>query len=113
MSVRVLVGAIVLVATLGVRAVSATDPEASVATPATPVSTAVAKPPGRAGEDFGTSQIRLINDQIAQAWKDHKLAPSEAATDGEWCRRVYLDLIGRVPTVDELKKYTSNKDHDK
>jgi hypothetical protein len=63
--------------------------------------------------DFGLAAVRLINDQTAQAWKEHKLVPSEAASDGEWCRRVYLDVIGRVPTVDELKKYLANKQHDK
>ena len=52
--------------------------------------------------DFGLAEVRLINDAIARAGADHELVPSKAATDGEWCRRVYLDLIGRVPTVEEL-----------
>jgi len=59
------------------------------------------------------SQVKLINDQTAQAWKEHKLVPAEAASDGEWCRRVYLDVVGRVPSVDELKAYLADKKHDK
>jgi hypothetical protein len=41
------------------------------------------------------------------------LVPSPEASDGEWCRRVYLDLIGRVPTVDELNKYLADRKRDK
>lgn len=59
------------------------------------------------------SQVQLINDGVAQAWKDHGLAPSRAAEDGEWCRRVYLDVIGRVPTVDELQAYLADRKRDK
>ena len=88
------------------------------ATPATPVATSVDTPAKRSrdareADDFGLAQVRLINDAIRQGWSDHQLVPSPAASDGEWCRRVYLDLIGRVPTVEELEKYTSDKKRDK
>ncbi|MEX2317114.1 MAG: DUF1549 domain-containing protein [Pirellulales bacterium] len=63
-------------------------------------------------DDFGFAEVRLINDAIRQGWQDHQLAPSRPATDGEWCRRVYLDLIGRVPTVDELAKYQADTKRD-
>ena len=72
-----------------------------------------AAPAASKASDFGLAQVRLINDQTAQAWKEHKLVPSKAATDGEWCRRVYLDMIGRVPTVEELTAYLADKKHDK
>jgi len=51
----------------------------------------------------------LINKQIRDAWKENGLRPSKQATDGEWCRRVFLDLVGRVPTVEELDSFTSEK----
>ena len=57
--------------------------------------------------------VQLINSHIRQAWKDQDLAPSPAATDGEWCRRVYLDLIGRVPTVEELRRSSRDRKRDK
>jgi hypothetical protein len=63
--------------------------------------------------DFGIAEVRLINDAIAKAWTEHKLVPSKAATDGEWCRRVYLDVLGRVPTVEELQAYTADRKRDK
>ena len=29
------------------------------------------------------------------------------APEGEWCRRAYLDILGRVPTPEELKQFSS------
>jgi hypothetical protein len=49
--------------------------------------------------------IAYINSQIEQGWKDAELTASPKATDGEWCRRAYLDILGRVPTVEELRHY--------
>jgi hypothetical protein len=63
--------------------------------------------------DFGVPQVRLINESIERGWSDHQLVPSKAATDGEWCRRVYLDLLGRVPTVEELNEYANSRKRDK
>ncbi len=33
------------------------------------------------------------------------MTPSVKATDGEWCRRVYLDVLGRIPTIAELQTF--------
>lgn len=62
---------------------------------------------------FGIAEVGEINRMIAQGWSDSSLKPSKAATDAEWCRRVYLDLIGRVPTVAELQAYESDRDENK
>ncbi len=59
--------------------------------------------------DFGLPPVALINAQIRQGWLDHQLSPSPAATDGEWCRRLYLDLLGRVPSLGELTKFLNSK----
>ena len=58
-----------------------------------------------ADDHFGVEPVRFINEQIAAGWSDAGLQPSAAATDGEWCRRVFLDLVGRVPSVAELDRY--------
>jgi hypothetical protein len=50
-------------------------------------------------------QVALINQQIRLHWESNKLAPSAPATDGEWCRRAFLDVLGRLPRVDELKRF--------
>lgn len=49
--------------------------------------------------------VRHIDELVRAGWTAAKVRPSAAATDGEWCRRVYLDLVGRVPTVEELDVY--------
>jgi hypothetical protein len=58
----------------------------------------------------GIPQVRRINEEIRRVWEDNKLRPSAAATNGEWCRRVYLDILGRVPTVQELREFLTGKD---
>jgi len=58
-----------------------------------------------ADDHFGIEPVKFINEQISAGWADAKLQPSAAATDGEWCRRVFLDLVGRIPTVAELERY--------
>jgi hypothetical protein len=68
---------------------------------------------GKKTSDFGIAEVTLINEAIQKGWADHNVVPSKAATDSEWCRRVYLDLIGRVPTVDEVTAYIGEKKHDK
>lgn len=49
--------------------------------------------------------IAFIDEQIREGWKAANLSASPKASEGEWCRRVYLDLVGRLPTVDELNKF--------
>jgi hypothetical protein len=70
-------------------------------------------PVARKVSDFGVSEVGLINSAIQKGWGDHNLAPSKQATDGEFCRRVYLDLIGRVPKVEELNGYLADHKADK
>ena len=58
-------------------------------------------------------QTAFINSQIESVWADAGVEPVERATDLEWCRRVYLDLIGRIPTVDEVLRYKNDHSRDK
>tara|TARA_B100000676_G_scaffold31005_1_gene29171 strand:+ start:661 stop:2766 length:2106 start_codon:yes stop_codon:yes gene_type:complete len=46
-----------------------------------------------------------INDELTKQWNEQGIKPSEYATHLEWVRRVYLRLIGRVPTTDELTPF--------
>jgi hypothetical protein len=65
------------------------------------------------GDHYGIPQVKFINQQISAGWADAGLKPSEPATDGEWCRRVYLDVIGRVPSVEELQKFVADPSSNK
>ena len=60
-------------------------------------------------EDYGVPQVAEINQNILAGWNEYGFKPSGLATDGEWCRRVHLDLIGRIPTVRELKSFLKNR----
>jgi len=73
---------------------------------------AVSKP--ASGDEYATAPeadavVARINEQLRSGWQAHNLRPSRQATDGEWCRRVYLDLIGRTPTVEELDAFVSRR----
>lgn len=65
-------------------------------------------------EDFTTGSsdvlISFINEQIRQGWTDNEIEPSEVAGDGEWIRRVYLDIVGHVPPMEEIEKFLNDKD---
>lgn len=54
-----------------------------------------------------------INQMIRDGWSARKLTPAKAATDGEWCRRVYLDIIGRIPRVKELEEFLGDRSPDR
>jgi hypothetical protein len=49
--------------------------------------------------------VQRLDDKLAAAWKENKLTPSDSATDHEFIRRASLDVIGRIPTPDEIEKY--------
>lgn len=64
-------------------------------------------------DDSQIRQVDQINKYIRQTWDDYELKPSAEATENEWCRRVYLDIIGRIPTVEELKQFSADKSKNK
>ena len=65
-------------------------------------------------EDYSVAaETALINQRVRDAWTDQQLRPSAEATDGEWCRRVFLDVVGRIPTVKELQAFVESRSEDK
>ena len=60
----------------------------------------------------GSSDVLIgyVNEQIRQGWTDNEIGPSGVATDEEWIRRVYLDVIGHVPPVEVVEKFLADKD---
>jgi len=53
--------------------------------------------------------IKFVNRELASSWQAASLIPSPVATDAEWCRRVYLRLLGRIPTKQELDTFVQSK----
>jgi len=44
---------------------------------------------------------QVVDEQLAAAWKAKELVPAPLADDATFLRRVYLDLVGGIPTHDE------------
>ncbi|MDB5389296.1 MAG: hypothetical protein JWM11_4942 [Planctomycetaceae bacterium] len=54
--------------------------------------------------------IQFINEKVRQGWIENNIEPSPVADDGEWMRRVYLDIIGHVPPVEDVEAFIADKD---
>lgn len=54
------------------------------------------------------SGVQAIDTLIAEGWKRAGVKPSAAVDEATWCRRIYLDLVGRIPTQAEVTEFTSN-----
>ena len=66
----------------------------------------------------GTSQRRvsirnLIDRHVFTAMASEGIPHAPLSNDYEFCRRVYLDLTGRIPTASELKAFVANRDPNK
>ncbi len=57
--------------------------------------------------------VALINHRLQSSWNQAGVTSSERAEDGAWMRRVYLDLTGHIPSVDEVRKFLADRREDK
>lgn len=51
----------------------------------------------------------LIDHWIKAKWEDAKLKPAAKASDAEFMRRVYLDIAGQIPALEEAEKFLADK----
>jgi len=51
-----------------------------------------------------------IDAHIQAAWKQEKVTPVAPADDATFLRRVYLDLVGTIPTFEEAQAFLQSKD---
>lgn len=54
--------------------------------------------------------IDFINQRIRQGWTDNEVEPSDVASDEEWLRRVYLDIVGHIPPIDVVEAFLEDRD---
>ena len=54
-----------------------------------------------------TSVTEAIDTLISEGWTQRSVQPAKPVSDSVWCRRVYLDLAGRIPTLPELNVFLS------
>jgi hypothetical protein len=63
--------------------------------------------------DAKLSGSALIDKWIKAKWEDAKLKPAPRASDAEFMRRVYLDIAGQIPSLDEAEKFLADKNSKK
>ncbi|MEP3480879.1 MAG: DUF1549 domain-containing protein [Fuerstiella sp.] len=56
-----------------------------------------------------TSVVEFIDSMIQQGYEDNEIKPSSLAGDEEFLRRIYLDVIGRIPTMQEAEAYMKDE----
>ncbi|HEX3725305.1 MAG TPA: DUF1549 and DUF1553 domain-containing protein [Pirellulales bacterium] len=54
-----------------------------------------------------------IDRVLAASWAAAKIEPAAPADDAQFLRRIYLDLIGKIPSVAELQAFLANSAPDK
>ncbi|OYP37094.1 hypothetical protein CGZ80_06795 [Rhodopirellula sp. MGV] len=55
------------------------------------------------------SPIEMINYYVEQGWTDYEISPAKEADELIWCRRAYLDIIGRIPTIEEMQAFMADR----
>lgn len=66
----------------------------------------LATPAWTADPPMGTPpQTAIINEELSKSWTENKLKPSKKASDYEFCRRVFIDLVGRIPSAEEVRDF--------
>lgn len=57
--------------------------------------------------------VNYIDELMLAQWQQMGLVPQPVCSDGEFLRRVHLDLIGTVPTADEARAFLASADPEK
>src|SRR5436853_7912885 len=73
------------------------------------VSTGVARGEQDTATEAKLSGSALIDHWIKAKWEDAKLKPAARAGDAEYMRRVYLDIAGQIPSLEEAEKFLADK----
>ena len=59
-------------------------------------------------------QVVKVNEFILKGYESAGIKrPAEKATDHEFCRRVFIDLIGRIPQIEEVIDFERDKSADR
>ncbi len=73
----------------------------------------VVLPKGLVYEDTPKAKVNYIDELVNLKLKKLRIDPSGRAADEAFLRRVYVDLVGLVPTEDEYNRFVSSVEPDK
>lgn len=60
------------------------------------------------GDPPKLARHNFIDDQLVAEWRKLGLRPAPLSSDAEFVRRVHLDLIGTLPTADEVRNFVKS-----
>ena len=84
-------------------------------------------PVASAGDDLDPGRVRRaegairdvkdvtkdLDAALVSAWKEQGLTPTSRCTDEEYVRRVYVDLVGTIPTAPQVDAFLDDQHQDK
>ena len=65
---------------------------------------------GAAADDRQVPLRDVIDREVRAAWEREKIIPAPPAADAAILRRLYIDLVGNIPTLDEARQFLDDKD---
>ncbi len=72
--------------------------------------TVVGTTPGAGKKLDPLALAKIIDAEVNRKMKEEGYQPSRQADDAEFLRRVYLDLVGTIPSADKVKAFLDNTD---
>ena len=65
-------------------------------------------PNAKPSSGFVINEKNYIDRIVAEEWRKVGVRPTELSDDYEFARRVYLDIIGTLPTPDEVREFAAS-----
>src|SRR6187455_2458471 len=57
--------------------------------------------------------VKDIDAALSAAWKEQGLAPTSRCSDEEFVRRVYVDLVGTIPSAAQVEAFLEDQQFEK
>lgn len=65
------------------------------------------------GDPPGFQPRNYVDELVARRWKEMGLVPSGPVSDAGFIRRVYLDVLGTLPSPEEVRAFLASSDPDR
>ena len=53
--------------------------------------------------------VEFVDGRLAAQWREYQVVPSPVASDAEWLRRVYLDIVGHIPPANDVIAFLKDR----